>query len=517
MTMKPRARKYRTRPPKRAAPDAVGSGDAGSAGTTTGKGKTPAGKAIAEIRKEGLTGRQLRMARRLAQKHGLSPASDYDAVRLLRERNIDPFGRASLLDLVVPEHADQQDEDNIQLPQIAPQPGSNLLSTEPGNAEVRARQILEIQRDIARRRRRRQLGLFLRLLIFVFLPTAAAGYYFNFIATPMYSTHSEFVIQKAEGPSIGGAGGLFAGTQFATSQDSITVQGYLQSRDAMLRLDHEHGFKAHFSQEGIDPLQALPADATNEEAYKLYKKRVKIGFDPTEGTLKMEVSAADPEVSAAFSRALISYAEEQVDTLSKRLREDQMKGALENYEDAQAALRKAQQRLIELQESSRVISGEVEVGLLTSRISALEMELTNSELALRELLSNPRPNPAKVNPLERRISFLREKIANYRRQLTGGTEQERSIASRSSEIELARAELEMRNLMLQSALEQMENARIEANKQVRYLAVSVHPVPPDEPSYPRKFENTILVFLIFSGIYLMVSLTISILREQVSS
>ncbi|MEL6206528.1 MAG: capsule biosynthesis protein, partial [Pseudomonadota bacterium] len=32
---------------------------------------------IAAIRREGLTGRQLRMARRVAQKHGLAPTSDF--------------------------------------------------------------------------------------------------------------------------------------------------------------------------------------------------------------------------------------------------------------------------------------------------------------------------------------------------------------------------------------------------------------------------------------------------------
>jgi capsular polysaccharide transport system permease protein len=52
---------------------------------------------------------------------------------------------------------------------------------------------------------------------------------------------------------------------------------------------------------------------------------------------------------------------------------------------------------------------------------------------------------------------------------------------------------------------------------VRYLSTGVRPVAPDEPTYPRAFENTLLAFLIFSGIYLMLSLTASILREQVSS
>ena len=40
---------------------------------------------------------------------------------------------------------------------------------------------------------------------------------------------------------------------------------------------------------------------------------------------------------------------------------------------------------------------------------------------------------------------------------------------------------------------------------------------PDEATYPKAFQNTIVAFLIFSGIYLMLSLTASILREQVSS
>ena len=57
-----------------------------------------------EIRREGLTGRQLRMARRVAQKHGLAPTSDFDAVRLLRAKGIDPFQRATMLELVVPQN-----------------------------------------------------------------------------------------------------------------------------------------------------------------------------------------------------------------------------------------------------------------------------------------------------------------------------------------------------------------------------------------------------------------------------
>jgi len=70
---------------------------------------------------------------------------------------------------------------------------------------------------------------------------------------------------------------------------------------------------------------------------------------------------------------------------------------------------------------------------------------------------------------------------------------------------------------VQAALATMDSARIEANRQVRYLSVSVAPIAPDVATYPKSFENTLLAFLIFAGVYLMISLTASILREQVSS
>ena len=102
-------------------------------------------------------------------------------------------------------------------------------------------------------------------------------------------------------------------------------------------------------------------------------------------------------------------------------------------------------------------------------------------------------------------------------QMNTATTGEDSLAEKAVQIQLAQADLATRDLMLQTALERLEQARRDADSQARYLTTSVEPVASEDPSYPRSFENTILAFLIFSGIYLMISLTASILREQVSS
>ena len=504
------------------------SGVAGRSG-----GKTGAGPAIAApqdidseaeedaIRRENLTGRQLRLARRMAQKHGLPATSDFDAVRLLRRAGIDPFQRSNMLELVLPDAAPKGTAIQVSDPPVDTLPQTvrqtPLPSKELRPEGPRLHDIMAIQRDLSRRRRLRMLLLMARLAFFVGLPTLLAGLYFYTIATPLYATKSEFVIQKADGAAGGAMGGLLAGTPYATSTDSITVQNYLESRDAMLRLDADLKYKAHFSAPGIDALQRLETGATNEAAYRLYKRNVKIGFDPTEGIIRMEVIAVDPQVSMAFSKALIAYAEQQVDQLTARVRDDQMTGARESYDAAEQSMLAAQRRVVDFQQKYKVLSSEVEVSILTSQITALEGQLTQEKLRLDELLANPEPSAARVDPLRKRIAALEAEIATNRAKMTEDDASGQSLAGIQSELLAAQADVQTRQLMLSSALSAMETARSEANRQVRYLSIAVNPVAPDEPTYPRAFEDTFMAFMIFAGVYLMLSMTASILREQVSA
>lgn len=468
---------------------------------------------IAKIRAEGHTGRKLRTARRVAQRHGITAENDFDAVRQLRAKGIDPFGRSNMLEVV-----GGQESEN--LPEKAkPKAVGAAQKPAPVDEGTRAAEIMRIQRDIARRRRRQVALLSVRLFLFVMMPTLITSFYFYAVATRMYATKSEFVIQQA-GSAAGGAGGglgsLFSGTGLATQQDSISVQSYLLSRDAMKRLDEDYGFRSHFSTPQIDRLQRLKPDATQEEAFSLYKRMVKIGYDPTEGLIKMEVIAANPRASQLFSEALIAYAEEQVDHLTSRLRNDQMRGARDSFVEADRRLVDAQTRVVQLQEQLGVVSPEAEISSQMGQISAIEGEIRTQRLRLDQILSNAQPNRTRVQVIQSNIAALEDELSLLRQNLTTGTATDASLARIAAELGVAEVDLQTRTALLQQAAQQLEMARIEANRQVRYLSTSVPPIAPDEPTYPKPFENTLLAFLVFSGIYLMISLTASILREQVS-
>lgn len=553
MTMKLTVKRFRSRRPDPVAapaprpaarPKVIGDdaffpnpNDDGFAGMTFPTAQTPAkapdaapndaGPEIDLIRREGLTGRQLRMARRLAQKHGLPATSDFDAVRLLRNAGIDPFQANSVLELVSSVDGDQPPPtgsraltitpggDGVQLPKtIKPM---QVPSTELRAEQAHIAEVMKIQRDITARRRKKSILLAARLFVFVLLPTLFAGIYYYTIATPFYSTKTEFVIQQAQAPSASGVGGLLSGTPMAGAQDSITVQGYLQSQDAMQLLDADNGFRAHYSDPAIDPIQRLDPGASNSKAYKLYRRYVQISYDPTEGIVKMEVIAADPEKAVEFSKALIGYAEDRVDEITTRLRNDQMSGALESYEAAEVKLHDANMRVVELQKKYKVLSSEAEVGMITGQISQLETQLTQDNLSLAQMESNATPNKARLDPLKRRIATLQSEIALLRAKLTEDDADGLSLANVQSELLVAQADVQTRQLLLAQSLQAMESARTEANRQTRYLSISVNPIAQDEAAYPRAFENTLVVMLIFAGIYLMISMTIAILREQITA
>lgn len=479
---------------------------------------------IDAIRREGLTGRQLRLGRRMAQMHGLPATSDFDAIRLLRAKGIDPFTQSAVMNVVEGEGGAPStaltatQHDGVRLPQTVKP--IHIPST-GFQAEVsHAAEIQRMQRDLMHRRRRKSLLLMARLFVFVLLPTLLAGYYYYMVATPMYEAKSAFLIQQADGAvtagGMAGGGGLFGGA-IESNKEASGAQDLLQSRDGLQRLDADLGFVAVFSQPEIDVIQRLATDASFEDAYKIYQRMVKVSYDQTEGLIRLSVVAPDPDVAVAFTKALTSYAENEIDKLSQRKRDDQMRDALASYNDAEAKMLDAQRQVVSLQEQNEILSSEVEMSLVSTQIGQLETQLSQDRLSLAQMESNENPNAARMEPIRQRIATVETEIRILRSRMSQGTNGAVSMAQLQGELLIAQSNVQTRQMMLASTLQQLETARIEANRQVRYLAVSQQPVAQDEPAYPRAFENTIVAMLIFGGIYLMIAMTAAILREQVAS
>lgn len=293
------------------------------------------------------------------------------------------------------------------------------------------------------------------------------------------------------------------------------MQGYLTSRAAFNELDALEGFVSHFSSEEIDLLQRIPAGADREAQYRTYERRVKVGFDPTEGIVRMQVQAADPETSRDMSLQLIALAETHLDEMTAQLRADQVATAQAAKDRADAAVAKAQSELVDLQEGLSVLSGDLEMSLLQEQIGETQSKLSSARIEREELLANRRPNETRLAAADLRIRLLGDELTDQRAQITQASSGGMSMARAQGELAVLQAELaSLQQVQTQNVIA-LEQARLEAGRQVRYLSLGVEPVLPGAPEFPRPFIHTLMAFGAILGIYLLAALTVSLIREQI--
>ena len=152
-----------------------------------------------------------------------------------------------------------------------------------------------------------------------------------------------------------------------------------------------------------------------------------------------------------------------------------------------------------------------------AQIAALENAVLEKRLVLAEMGDSTGIEAGRSGVMENSIARLEAMIGELRGGLTAGDADVASLARVGSELLAAQAELELRREMLSQSVQLLEAARIEANRQSIYLATSVAPVLPDEAAYPKALQNSALAFLVLAGVYLTISLTFSVLREQISA
>lgn len=385
---------------------------------------------------------------------------------------------------------------------------------------LRAERVEAIRRDLVRRRRRKGLGMLLKLWAFVALPTMAVAWFLWFEASDLYRSESSFVVQSREsaagigtsggflGALLGGGGGIY---------DPVAVQTYILSRDVLQRLDQEHGWIAHFQSPQLDVLHRLPPDASFEDAYDHYSDMVEVSFDPTEGLIEMSVVAAGPDEAQRFGQSIIGYSEEMVDELSNRIRTDAIEDAERNLAAAEERLKAAQEQEAELRKTLDTFSVEGEFATEMGIIAGMETELEDMKGKLSGLRQVTSDSDPRVGRLRDQIATLSAQVEKRRANVTGaGRGEAGSLADIHADLARAQLDVQAGMAIFTAALEAREIARADAARQHRYLSVVAAPSLPDEPNYPQKWQVTALAFLGFLGGYIVISLTVSLIREQAS-
>lgn len=357
-------------------------------------------------------------------------------------------------------------------------------------------------------------------VVTVLVPTFLAIVYYTLIAADQYVSEARFVVRSASsGGALGGLGvlGALGGTGQSNNLASVTtpqsltkanddtysVNEYIASRDAVARLKKENGLLDIFSRSEADFINSFPnfySPNNLEYLYRHYQWFIDVSMQSETGISVLEVRTFRPEDSRDLALALLQHAEELVNKLNNRAREDAVRFA-------ESVVKKAEQRIFAIQDTMTEFRNRemiIDPGKQSEATLELMARLT-SEAAVQkaqlDLIKMVTPDSPQIEPLRSRIRSMEEQISQQRAQIAGG---DQSMVQKLSQFEQISLNRELAVKQLTSALVSLENSRQEAQRQQLYLERVVEPNLPDYPLYPRRLLSILIVFAVSMCVFLSV-------------
>ncbi len=337
--------------------------------------------------------------------------------------------------------------------------------------------------------------------LIVALPTALATIYFALIAAARFETEAKFVVR---GPNSGSASQLASLVQGSTivrsADDAYVVHEYITSRDAMRQLVAEDGLLEVFGRPEADFAWRYPGWFTtpNEETlFKHYLKFVSVSYDQTTGISTLRVQAFRPEDAKKIADALLRNSEMLVNKLNERAQRDAIASAEREVAASRARAIAVQDEVTAFRNREAVLDPSRVSAAALETIARLSLDEAQTNASLAELMKSSPQNP-QVLTLRLRIAALEDQITKERLQLAGS---DSSMAPRIAEYEKLMLEREFAERTFVSALNSLETARLDAQRQRLYLERISSPAVPDYAAYPYRLTFIAATFLLSGMIY----------------
>jgi capsular polysaccharide transport system permease protein len=353
------------------------------------------------------------------------------------------------------------------------------------------------------------------LIVAAVLPTCVAIVYFGFVASAVYVSESRFVVRSPQQQATSPLGFILKGAGFSRAQDdSYTIQDFILSRDAMSALDDELGIKAAYSAESVDWLSRFggaPWGDHLEALYLYYQKKVSVQLDANSSIAALTTRAFSADAAHGMNRRLLELSEDLVNRLNERGRQDMIRFAVAEVQEAQNKASAAALSLAGYRNRQGVIDPERQAAIPLQQIARLQDELveTKSQIAMLEKLAKDNPQ---LPVFRQRAQLLQGEIRAETARVAGAGS--RSLADKAAEFQRLSLEKEFADKMLASAMSTLEQARSDAQRKQLYLERIVQPSRPDAPMEPRRVRSILVTFVVSLIVWGILSLLAAGIREH---
>ncbi len=330
----------------------------------------------------------------------------------------------------------------------------------------------------------------------VLMPVLAAGIYATFLAAQRYSAETRFSVRSsgssAAAQNAGGSVGLLASSNNGGSGggfvDGWAVSDFIKSRDCMRQLDRKIGLRSLLAYRGLDPLNRLSPQASEDQLYNAYRANLDVSYNMIEQIDVLQVSAFSPEDARLISEALIDLAQQFVNRMDEKGVEDTLKVSKGAVALAEKEAIGARDALTSWRIKNGNLDPAAEANMLLTLMGQLEAELSTAKINLTKIVALNNPDHPMLHPAQMQVAALQAQLDSVRMRMSGKGDTEASQL-RSYEALVNTQTFADQNLTL--ARQNYQQAFTDTLRLQRYLSVIARPVPDGQPSSP----NTVVLLL----------------------
>lgn len=389
-------------------------------------------------------------------------------------------------------------------PKAGPPPGKGRPGGKNGPPKVRP-----VATPV--RMRRRHWGVLLSFVLFVLAPLGAVTGYMYWVAEDQYASTTGFTVRQEEGASATELmGGLAALTGTSSSPDGDVLYEFIRSQQIVRRIDEQLDLRSYYATRwGSDPAFALWPDATIEDLHWFWERAVRVSYDQASGLTELEVLAFDPEMAQRVAQAVVDASQIMVNELNAGARQDAIRYAAADLEDALARLLRARQEMTSFRTRTQIVDLEADLQARMGVMGNLQQTLAQELIAFDELQQSTRSTDPRLTQAQRRIEVIRSRIAEERAGIAAtevlGTGED--YPTLMAEFEGLLVQREFAESSYRAALTAYDAAQTNAVRQSRYLATYIPPTLAESPQYPRRnmiIGTAFLLLILGWGILVLV-------------
>ncbi|MBV9551721.1 MAG: capsule biosynthesis protein [Alphaproteobacteria bacterium] len=352
------------------------------------------------------------------------------------------------------------------------------------------------------------------------LPVLVAAIYYFGIAADQYTAEFRLNLRTVDIPRVEPL--IVLGSDMSHgggAAESQIVAQYIASRAIVDELDPALDLRRMFAGPPADFWARLALPASIEDLVYFWKRQIDGFYDTSTGAIVVHVRAFTAEDALRLAQAIVAASERLINELSARARRDSVGQAEAELAAAEGRLKASLAAIREFRDRE----GLIDPGKAADATATLATKLrddwlkANAELAtLKAYMHDDAPG---VRVIKARIRSLEAQQRSLAREMTGaspmaGAAAAPALSQTLGSYEPLDAERRFAEAAYQHALQGLDRARENADRQHVYIESFVPPSLPQTALYPRRWRDVGAVALVALAVWAIGLLALQSIREH---